>query len=78
MCSRCIDPVMIKSKPPNNYIIIDVSIINFSQNRLIDLNNFDARILCFDLNNGQMPFRLKKINFQGHGPAGLVPNMRAI
>ena len=36
------------------------------------------RILCFDLNNGQMTFKLKKANFQGHGPADHDPNMRVI
>ena len=35
------------------------------------------RILCYDLNNGQMTFKSKKVNFQGHGPADHVPNMRA-
>ena len=43
-----------------------------------DLNNFGARILCFDLNNGKIPFKLKKVYIQGHGPAGHDPNMRVI
>ena len=30
----------------------------------------------FDLNNGQMTFKLKKVNCQDHGPAD--PNMRVI
>ena len=34
------------------------------------------RILCFDLNNGQMTLTSKKVNFQGHGPADNDPNMR--
>ena len=36
------------------------------------------RVLCFDLNNGQMTFKLKKVNCQGHGPADRDPNMRVI
>ena len=32
-----------------------------------------TRILCFDLNNGQMTFKSKKVNFQGHGPADHDP-----
>ena len=34
------------------------------------------RILCFDLNNGQMTFKLNNINFQGHEKADNDPNMR--
>ena len=36
------------------------------------------RILCFDLNNGQMTFISKKLDFEGHGPADHDPNMRII
>ena len=28
-----------------------------------------TRILCIDLNNGQITFKLRKDTFQGHGPA---------
>ena len=35
-----------------------------------------TRILCFDLDNGQMTFNGR--NFQGHGPADHDPNMRVI
>ena len=28
-----------------------------------------THILCFDLYNGQMTFKLEKVNFLGHGPA---------
>ena len=39
-------------------------------------------ILCFDHNNGQIPFKSKKVIFQGHGVADheikqLWPIMRA-
>ena len=37
-----------------------------------------VRILCFDLNNGEMTFKLKKVNFQGNGPADHDPNMLVI
>ena len=37
-----------------------------------------VRILCFALNNGQLTFKFKKVNFQGHGPAENDPNMRVI
>ena len=35
-------------------------------------------ILCFDLNSGQITFKLKKFNNQGHRPADHAPNMRVI
>ena len=37
-----------------------------------------THILCFDLNNGQITFKLRKDTFQGHGPADHDPNMRVI
>ena len=37
-----------------------------------------TRILCFDLNKGQMTFELKEVNFQGHRPSDHDPNMRVI
>ena len=37
-----------------------------------------TRIFCFDLDNGQTTFKLKKVNFQGHGPADHDPKMRVI
>ena len=36
------------------------------------------RILYSDLNNRQMTFKLKKVNFQGHGPVDHDPDMRVI
>ena len=36
------------------------------------------RILCFDLNNGHMTFKLKEVNFSGHGPADHDLNLRVI
>ena len=36
------------------------------------------RILCFDLNNGHMTFKLRKVNFPGHGPADHDLNLRVI
>ena len=35
-------------------------------------------ILCFDHNNGQKTFKLKKVSFQGHRPADHDPNMWVI
>ena len=35
-----------------------------------------TRILCFDLINRQMTFKLRKVNIQGHGPADHDPNVR--
>ena len=37
-----------------------------------------TRFLCFDLNNEQMTFTLKKVTFQGHRPADHDPNMQVI
>ena len=37
-----------------------------------------ARMLRFHLNIAQMTFKVKKVNFQGHGPADHDPNMRVI
>ena len=37
-----------------------------------------TRILCFDLNNGHMTFKLKKVDFQGHGPPDRDPSIRVI
>ena len=35
-------------------------------------------LLCFTLNNEQMTFKLKKVNFQGHGPADHDPTVWVI
>ena len=45
MCSHCIDTVLVKSKPPNNYIIIDVSIIIYT----LQKNATNLKMLLFRL-----------------------------
>ena len=46
--------------------------------QLIKIMLVCIRILCFDLNNGQVTFKSKKVKFEGHGPADNNLNMRVI